>query len=348
MLGPDREARLRALPAPQRRLALSEIASTGGFDGMELAANFAIDDADPKVVVAVLESLTFRRGDKQVNRIMEAAVDVVWEALGKESYPYHLTDPQLDARLASERATARSEETEPTRLLERIVEEKPVDAEVRITALLGNVAIDFRDMNMEHLIARAYLEFPSAIATGLMARIVADLPLPYRVGDYLRNAPMVDSGPVAAAALDPSTPERRLNSAAAVVGPVTISALFDQLLVVDDQVRALGHYDQQLSSAHSRLVGAITSSWQNVFVQVLGAKAQTDNPRHIGLMADLLARHGREGGDFEAANRSSAPDPVARHRRRVDSDSAPGAQSGPLRFFRSRACGRTTSRSKFG
>ena len=35
---------------------------------------------------------------------------------------------------------------------------------------------------------------------------------------------MVDSGPVAAAALDPSTPERRLNSAAAVVGPVTISS----------------------------------------------------------------------------------------------------------------------------
>jgi hypothetical protein len=37
VLGPDRERRLRALPAKQRRLALSEIASNSGFDGMELA-----------------------------------------------------------------------------------------------------------------------------------------------------------------------------------------------------------------------------------------------------------------------------------------------------------------------
>lgn len=300
VLGPECEARLRALPASQRKLALSEIASNSGFDGMELAANLAIDDPDPEVVVAVLESLAFRRGDRQVNRIMEAAPDLVWKALGKESYPYHLTDPKLDARLAAERAAARGAETEPVRLLRRIAEEKPADAEARMTALLGNADIDFKDMNIEHSIARAYQEFPGAIAAGLMARVAADLPLPYRAGDYLKNAALVDSGPVATAALDPSTPERRLNAAAAVIGPVTVSALFDQLFTVDDQMRALGRYDQQLSNAHSRLVVAITATRQDVFVQVLAARAQTDNPRHIGLMADLLARYGRNGGDSKS------------------------------------------------
>jgi hypothetical protein len=307
VLGPDQEARLRSLPAPKRKLALSEIASNSGFDGMELVARLAADDPDPDVVVAVVESLAFRRGDRQVNRIMQAAPDPAWKALGKESYPYHLTDPRLDARLAAERSAARAAETEPVRLLGRIADEKPADAEARIVALLGTADIEFKDMNIEHVIARAYPEFPGAIAAALMARIASNLPLPYRVGNYLKEAPLVDCGPVAEAALDPSTPQPRLNAAAAVVGPTTVSTLFDQLFAIDDQVRALGRYDEQLSNAHSRLVGAIAATRQEVFVPVLVARAQTDNPRRVGLLADLLARHG-------GIDRNSRPPIAAVHR----------------------------------
>ena len=59
VLGADREARLRALPTPQRRSALSEIASNSGLDGMELAATLAVTDPDPEVVVQVVELLAF-------------------------------------------------------------------------------------------------------------------------------------------------------------------------------------------------------------------------------------------------------------------------------------------------
>src|SRR5262249_46605288 len=178
-------------------------------------------------------SLAFRRGDWQVNRIMQAASDAVWKALGKESFPYHLTDAQLEARLVEERAAVRATETEPARLLGRIADEKPADAEARITALLGKPDIEFKDMNVDHAIARAYAEFPGAVAAGLMARIAADLPLPYLAADYLKEAQLVDCGPVAEAALDPSTPERRLNAAATVIGPRTLSAVFDQLFALD-------------------------------------------------------------------------------------------------------------------
>jgi hypothetical protein len=307
VLGPDQEARLRSFPAPQRRLALSEIASNSGLDGMELAARLAADDPDPRVVVAVVESLAFRRGDRQVNRIMQAAPDPAWKALGKESYPYHLTDPQLDARLAAERAAARAAETEPVHLLRRIAAEKPADAEARIKALLGTADIEFKDMNIEHAIAQAYPEFPGAIAAALMTRIACNLPLPYRAGDYLKDAPLVDSGPVAEAALDQLTPERHLNAAAAVIGPATLSALFNQLFAIDDQMQALGHHDQQLSDAYSRLKSAIAATRQEVFVPVLVARAQTDNPRRIGLLADLLAYHGRN-------DRDSRPPIAAPHR----------------------------------
>jgi hypothetical protein len=296
VLGPECEARLRALPAPRRKLALSQIASNSGFDGMELAATLAADDPDPEVVVDVVESLAFRRGDRQVNRIMQAAPDASWKALGKVGYPYHLTDPKLDARLAAEREAARATELDPVHLIGRIAHEKPADAEERITALLGKVDIEHED-NLGHAIARAYPEFPAAIAAGLMARIAADLSLPYRTGEYLRDVPLVDSGPVAEAALDPSTPVPRLNAAAAVVGPATVSALFDQLFAIDDQLKAVGRYDEHLSNAYSRLEGAVASSRQDVFVQVVAARAQTDNPRRIGLMADLLARHGGNIGN---------------------------------------------------
>ena len=97
VLGPNREARLRALPVPQRKLALSEIAGNSGFDGMELAATLAATDPDPEVVVGVVQSLAFRRGDRHVKRIMDAASDAAWKQLGRESYPDHLMDAQLDS-----------------------------------------------------------------------------------------------------------------------------------------------------------------------------------------------------------------------------------------------------------
>jgi hypothetical protein len=111
------------------------------------------------------------------------------------------------------------------------------------------------------------------------------------------------------AAIDPSTPAYRLNAAAAAIGPVTVSALFDQLIAIDDQLQTLGRYDQFLSDAKSRLEGAIAATRQDVFVQILAARAQTDDPRRIGLMADLLARHGGGLGDskppIEAVHRAT-------------------------------------------
>jgi hypothetical protein len=305
----EREERLRALPVPQRKLALSEIASNSGFDGMELAATLATDDPDPEVVVAVVESLAFRRGDRQVNRIMTAAPDSVWEALGEESYPYHLTDPQLDERLAAERAALRATERDPIRVLGRIADEQPADAEVRITALLGKVNIELNHPYVVDAIFRAHAKFPSAVAEGLIARIADDLPLPHRTHLFLKDAPLVDGGPVAEAALDPSTPQRRLNAAAAVIGPATLSVVFDQLIAIDDKLQALERHDQSLSDAKSRFERAIAATRKDVFVPVLAVRAQTNNPRRIGLMADLLAGHGSDAEDskppIEAAHRAT-------------------------------------------
>ena len=199
-------------------------------------------------------------------------------------------------RLVVERKAALSAEVNPARLLGRIVDEKPADAEALITNLVSTVEFDGKDVHFGHAIAEAFANYPGAITAGLVARIAADLPLPYAAGDYLRDAPLLDTGPVAEVALNPSTPERRLIPVAAVIGTPTVSALFDQLIAVDGQLQALGHSDQQLSNAHGRLMSALAATRQNVFVSALIEKARTSDPRRIGLLADALARHGDKTG----------------------------------------------------
>lgn len=314
VLGLDPGARLRALPAPQRKIALTEIASNSGFDGMELAATLAATDPDPEVVAAVVVSLEFRGGDRHVNQVMTAASDSAWRALGRENYPEHLTDAQLDTRLAAEREAAHGVERHPGRLLDWIVNERPSDAEKRITRLIATAELGANGESFEHSIAQAYSEYPGAIATGLVARFSSNLPLPYHVADYLAEAPLIDSGPVAEAALDPTTPTRRQITAAAMIGPVTVAALFEQLFTIDTQLQVLGRHDQQLSDAHYRLVDALSATRQDAFVPALIAKTRSCDPHRIGLLAGVLARYGSSPGDskppFDIVHRSGLHDVV--------------------------------------
>lgn len=312
VLGHDCETRIRDLPTLQRKHALSEIAYNSGFDGMELATNLAMKDPAKEVVVAVVESLAFRRADQHVNRIMRCASDAVWKLLAQKGDADYFSDPELNARLAAEHAKAFVEETEPSRLIARILSEKPSDAEDRIKELLATADIDFNN-DGSRLIAHMHSQYPGAVASGLLARISTDLPMPYRSSDYLKDAALTDSGPIAEAALDESTDERRLEMIAAVIGPKTVSLLFDQLFDVDDRARVLGRYDKQLSTMSRRLTQAIAATRQDIFLEVLATRAQTDNPNHIGLMAELIGRHGSPSDTrrpIDVANREQLRDIV--------------------------------------
>lgn len=308
-LGVDSVTRLREMPTAQRLIAFPEIASNSGFDGLELAAELAVSEPDPEVVAAVVTALAFRRADRHVSVILETASDAVWRVIAQEGFPDNLTDVQLNARLKNQRETARIADARPGRLLEWILQERPDDVEVKITQLIGTAEFEPNDWGGEHAVMTSFSKYPLAVAAGLVARIAADLPLPYHIEDYLNQTPLIDSGPVAEAAIDPLTSELRLNAAAAVIGPVTIAALFDQLFVIDSQLETLGRYDEQLSKAHYRLVGALSGTRQNVFAQVLISISEEADYRRIGLLADVLARHGRNRGDtklpFDDVHRSN-------------------------------------------
>ncbi len=297
VLGVDCAIHLGEMPTAQRLIAFPEIARNSGFDGLELAVELAASDPDPDVVAAVVTALAFRRADRHVNLILETASDAVWEVIAQAGFPEHLTDVQLNARLMAQRETARNADAAPEQLLDWILQECPEDSEFQITQLIGSVVFEPNGNRIEQAVMTSFSKYPLAVAAGLVARIAADLPLPYHIEDYLTETPLIDTGPVAEAAVDPLTSGRRLNAAAAVIGPDTIAALFDQLFVTDSQLEMLGRYDEQLSKAHHRLVGALSGTRQNVFAQVLVSKSEGANYRRIGLLADVLARHGRGDGD---------------------------------------------------
>ncbi|SDO20771.1 NACHT domain-containing NTPase [Afipia sp. GAS231] len=298
VLGSDREARLRALPSRQRSLALSEIASHSGMDGMDLAATIAVNDPDPDVVVAIVEALEFRRGDQHVSKILEVASDQVWEKLAQKGYPERLASEKLNARLVSERAKVRDRETDPIRRLERIVHEKPTDAEEEIAALIEAADESFTDLHFTHAIARAHAAYPRAVGRGLLARILDDKPLPYDTRDLLDSVDPIDSDTIKEAALGSDATPRRQNAAASVAGPNTVSALFDLLFALDDQIQTLfPSGSAPLYDQFRRVEDALTATRPDVFWPILIAHGETAVSRRISLLAELLRRHGRDVGD---------------------------------------------------
>ncbi|MGA4636471.1 NACHT domain-containing protein [Pseudomonas solani] len=316
ILGLDSETRLRALPIPQRKNALTEIASNSGFDGMEFAAVIAASDPDPEVVVAVIACLESRGADRHINQIMTSASDLTWEALACESYPEHLTDTQLNSRLSAEREAQRTDRN-ASHLLDWIIDKKPTDAANRIEQLIATTNLSTNDsLRFEKLIAQANSDYPGTVALGLVARFLSNLTLPYWAIDYLAETSMIDSGPVAEAALDTTTSTHRQVTAATMVGPTTTAALFDQLFTIEEQIRNLARHDKQLSDAHYRLIEVISKVRQDAFVPAFIANTESNDPDQISLLADVFARYGNSRGDsatpFDTVHRTALHDVIQR------------------------------------
>jgi hypothetical protein len=79
VLGDCAEKKLAALPLETRKHVVAEIASYGGFDGMELAVRVAKADSSADAVLEVLQALQFRRADRMVTEILQPASNEVWE-----------------------------------------------------------------------------------------------------------------------------------------------------------------------------------------------------------------------------------------------------------------------------
>ncbi len=299
VLGKDAETRLAALPDDVRKDVLGEIASNSGFEGMELAARLAKADPSPDVVVDVIQSLQFRRGDRHVAEILKDASDQIWQRLAREGYPDKLADPEQDARLVAMREAEQvGHQADPSRRFGYLLEHGQVDAQSgkELATLISSPEFPINIDQGRWSVHRAFQLHPEPVANAMVARIAAGLELPYGANEYLARVDAIDNGPVATAAIDPKTPERVARAAASVVGPKTVGALIDQFLAFDAQ-----RNKQQLSEddrkEYQRLVDAIRASRQASFVEAFIGRANTNEPTVIDRLAGLFAGHGRDDGE---------------------------------------------------
>jgi hypothetical protein len=305
-LGDGAEQELAALPLETRKHVVAEIASYGGFDGMELAVRVAKADSSADAVLEVLQALQFRRADRMVTEILQTASDEVWELAADTGYPDELADPEQNQRLADLRGTQIETETDPVNSLRRLAARQVKDAETetRIEELIAATSFPARGDVAAHSLQEAHAAYPGAVRRALQRRIAARLDLPFRAHEFLAGGDALDEGPVIEALLDAGTPEMVTRAAFVVVGPKTIGAVIDRLFELHQGYlrdrNAWGRAEHQAKREESgRLRTAIQASREDAFLAAVLERAQTDDPVRIEFLADLVRWHGRTGGSEE-------------------------------------------------
>jgi hypothetical protein len=302
VLGPDAGGHIAALPEEQRAWILSEIASRSGFDGMELATSVAKADPSPQVRVEVIEALQFRRGERHVAELLREAPDEVWRQLAAKGYAMEFADPTATARLRAERERQIANDPSPMRRLYSLLESD--EAAETVGQLIADLiaAPDFPadDGDTGWTVHRAFERFPLSVAAGLLCRLAAGLEIPFRGEEMLVGVETVDDGPIAAVALDLTANRFVGQAAATVVGPRTVGALIDAL--ADAAVEARQPSAPEAAAGRERyqqLLGRVTAARPCSLVGAVLARAHTEVPETIGLLADLLA--GQDSFDAQKA-----------------------------------------------
>jgi hypothetical protein len=299
VLGKDAETRLATLPDDIRKDVLGEIASNSGLEGMELTARLAKTDRSPDVVVDIIQSLQFRRGDRHVAEILKDASDQVWQHLAQQGYPDKLADPGQDARLAALRMEEQAgRQADPERRFGYLLEHGQANAETgeQLAALIRSQEFPINIDQGRWSVQRAFQRYPEPVANAMVARIAAGLELPYGAKEYLARVDTIDNGPVAASAIDPATPEHMAMAAASVIGPRTVGTLIDRFIALNATLRTRQPSEEERKEYH-RLMDAIRASRQASFIEAFIARAGSNEPIVIDRLADLFARHGRDDGE---------------------------------------------------
>ena len=295
VLGPDAEEQIAALPEEVRVHVVSEIASYGGMDGIELATSLAKADASPKVRKSTIESLLFRRADRFAKEILESSPDEVWQSLARNWHSREFADPEVSARIQEEGDNLFAEETDPGRILNTILNSNvhDPDAKQKVRELIERIDFSDKDQDNSWVIHRAFELYPKEVVGGLIALLAQGKKVPFRADEMLRMSDVViDDGPLADCVLQRAGDGRDVVSTASVVGPKTVGNLIDQLFAVYARIRANGKYDKSLSDEYHRLIDLVSGTKTDPFAQAVLERADTEEPHEIHILTVLISRHG--------------------------------------------------------
>ncbi|MEH3122802.1 MAG: hypothetical protein PGN16_12615 [Sphingomonas phyllosphaerae] len=293
LLGPYGSARVRGLEPGPRQVLLHEIASHGDFDAMVFAVEIARTDPESEVQRSVADALIFRRADRHLNRLLEAAADSVLDHVARPAYPHFVAEPAVSRKLEAARARLEAaERTTRDRLLAILTEPADLQLEQQVSDLVAMFEPGAGDDDGWRLY-QLNDEYSRAIADGLLRRLRAGKPLGYGTDDLLAGAgyAVEDEGLVAVAL---TVGERDSNAAAAasVLGPTAVGRLVDALLPIAARLRDRSlPYDKDNSDRYHVLVDRITKAPVASLVDAARARSANADASLLVLLADLLTRN---------------------------------------------------------
>lgn len=295
VLGTEAVLRLAALPDAHRGDVLAEIAHQSGYDGMDLAADIASKDKNPRVVVDVLEALEFRGAMRHVTSILAQADDPVWQELANRRVVRDLTDPAQRTRLAAMRRSGVENERNPIKqahlLLHCRVE--GINVEEHLHRVLTSETLLAAPDKGRSLVQEVADRFPAVAVQSLVSRLQAGQDVPNGVDEILDHAPVVDSGPIADAAMTPGSSRESSHAVRRLIGPTTVGKMIDAFVALRASLKGKP-YNKERSDESSACEDTIIESRQESFLPALIARAHTKDVQAITALAELLHLHGRQ------------------------------------------------------
>lgn len=297
VLGSDVQARIAVIPEEVRKHVIAEIAYNSGIDGIELATSLAKADPSASVQFTVIESLQFRRADRFVTDILKVATVDVWPLLARKGYADDIADPEAVARLQREYQSYVEGETDTLTKISMLLKGKGKDSAVahKIATLIESENFPVKDNQAGWVVEKAFENFPQEIGAVLLNRIQAGRELPFRSRELLKDAAAIDEGVIPSIVIDSTCENRLANTAAVVVGPKTVGTLIDRFLALEEKIHGMEKpIDEATREEYFRLKGRISISRIGAFLPALQSHCDTKDPHRIGILADLLAGHGKD------------------------------------------------------
>jgi hypothetical protein len=104
----------------------------------------------------------------------------------------------------------------------------------------------------------------------------------------------VDEGPLVDLVLLPTSPPKVAVTAACIVGPNTVGKLIDMLVTVDAELKSSERPNATTREERQRLLDWVCKTGVSFFIEAILRRSSTVVPGEFSLLANLLARHGKE------------------------------------------------------
>lgn len=306
VLGTDIQEQIKQLPEEQRQHVISEIAMESGPGGVELAAQLAQADGSSGVKVSAVEALQFRRADRLVADILRTSPDEVWVKLAHDGYAGEVADAGAAKRLRDEQEKLIDGATvnKIRELLKRARNGQRVGSE--IGSQIEDTKFPGNDQQAGWVLAEAYKLYPNEVAKALVRRLESGLEIPFGSEELLLAAEStIDDGPLTELVLGPETTQRLAVDGCGVVGPKTVGRLIGAFIVIDAQINVAGtQLTEPTRERYHHLMDRISATNATAFLTAVLERSGTDKPEEIGLLAELISRHGKR----EERSRLHIPD----------------------------------------